>query len=90
MFGLSRPLDSLREASDCCTIAISQHRLPAVTHHMQGAVREMSECDARCNLQDDVDKMSVKELKAFLQSRSVNTRSILEKSELRDRVKALL
>ena len=50
-FGLSRPLDSLREASDCCTIAISQHRLPAVTHHMQGAVREMSECDARCNLQ---------------------------------------
>ncbi|CAL5229963.1 g13394 [Coccomyxa viridis] len=39
---------------------------------------------------DDVDKMSVKELKAFLQSRSVNTRSILEKSELRDRVKALL
>ena len=34
--------------------------------------------------------MSVKELKAFLQSRSVDTRTILEKSELRDRAKALL
>ena len=34
--------------------------------------------------------MSVKELKAFLQSRSVDTHTILEKSELRDRAKALL
>lgn len=34
--------------------------------------------------------MSVKDLKAFLQSRYVDTRSILEKSELRDRAKALL
>ena len=38
----------------------------------------------------DLDTMTVKELKAFLQSRSVDTRSILEKSELRDRAKALL
>ena len=38
----------------------------------------------------DVDTMTVKELKAFLQNRSVDTRSILEKSELRDHVKALL
>ncbi len=45
-------------------------------------------CSAICR--DDVDKLTVKELKAFLQSRSVDTRSILEKSELRDRVKALL
>ena len=34
--------------------------------------------------------MSVKELKSFLQSRSVDTRSMLEKSELRDRAKSLL
>ncbi|CAK0784199.1 hypothetical protein CVIRNUC_007403 [Coccomyxa viridis] len=39
---------------------------------------------------DEVDAMSVKELKGFLQSRSVDTRSMLEKSELRDRAKALL
>lgn len=45
-------------------------------------------CHADCR--GDVDTMSVKELKALLQSRSVDTRSILEKSELRDRVKALL
>lgn len=38
----------------------------------------------------EIDTMSVKELKAFLQSRYVDTRSILEKSELRDRAKALL
>ena len=38
----------------------------------------------------DVESMSVKELKAFLQSRSVDTRSILEKSELKEHAKALL
>lgn len=39
---------------------------------------------------EEIDKMSVKELKAFLQSRSINTRSILEKSELIERAKAAL
>ena len=39
---------------------------------------------------DEIDLMSVKELKGFLQSRSVDTRSMLEKRELRDRAKALL
>ena len=34
--------------------------------------------------------MSVRELKAFLLSRSVDTRSILEKSELVERAKAAL
>lgn len=34
--------------------------------------------------------MSVKELKLFLHSRSIDTRSILEKSELVERAKAAL
>ena len=39
---------------------------------------------------EDIDKMSVKELKQFLHSRSVDTRSILEKTELVDRAKGAL
>ncbi|CAL8469253.1 g8794 [Coccomyxa elongata] len=39
---------------------------------------------------DEVDSMSVKELKNFLHSRSIDTRSILEKSELIERAKAAL
>jgi hypothetical protein len=39
---------------------------------------------------ENVDKMSVKELKLFLHSRSIDTRSILEKSELVERAKAAL
>ena len=39
---------------------------------------------------EEVDKMSVKELKALLASRNVDTRSFLERSEFVERAKALL
>jgi hypothetical protein len=39
---------------------------------------------------EEIEKMSVKELKAFLHSRSIDTRSILEKGELVERAKAAI
>ncbi|EIE21132.1 hypothetical protein COCSUDRAFT_37501 [Coccomyxa subellipsoidea C-169] len=46
--------------------------------------------DADPPSREDIDKMSVKELKQFLHSRSIDTRSFLEKSEFVERAKAAL
>lgn len=47
------------------------------------AKQDGSKYDLRCGLQGNVNKVRVRELKAFLQSHSVETQSILEESELK-------
>ena len=81
------------------TFALRKMHVPVMPHdappwrrqaHLLSDIAEHCRALCLCYSREEVDKMSVKELKALLASRNVDTRSFLERSEFVERAKALL